>query len=157
MQMSTSERAWLKDPQRHCDDGCPSLYVYRTLLNCTTTMVNFLASKFYLNKVAKIYTETKILGHQNVNSNKKDGLGLRGNTIRAQKTTAEWGEQLDHQNWTLESCTIYRLLVGRLSDSYRLQLKVLWIQILATLLTNSYDPQQVTLCASVSLSVKWGW
>ena len=55
-------------------------------------MVNFLASKFYLNKVAKIYTETKILGHQNVNSNKKKGLGLRGNTIRAQKTTAKWGD-----------------------------------------------------------------
>lgn len=61
-------------------------------------MVNFLASKFYLNKVAKIHTETKILGYQNVNSNEKKGLGLRGNTIGAQKTTAEWGEQLDHQN-----------------------------------------------------------
>lgn len=62
MQMSTSERAWLKDPKQHCMTAAQVHASTEHRWIVQLQRVNFLTSEFYLNKVAKIYTEIKNTG-----------------------------------------------------------------------------------------------
>lgn len=76
--------------------------------------MSFLVCEFYLNKAAKIHTQIKTTGSPECKfSEGKDFVLLNG------------GNKWIHQNLTLESFTIYNLLVGIFSASCRLKLKAL--------------------------------